>query len=269
MVKGLRVNKEKCTGCGTCANVCPTMDIKMDEKKTPQPVKPNQICCVCGHCVAACPTAAISFEDMTPEECTPFRREMLPTIEQVDTLLMSRRSIRNYQRKPVPREMIRSLIEIARYSPSGQNAQPVHWTVVYDRKDVKKYASMTIDWMKSIREDPAWTKRIHVETDIGNWESGKENITYEAPHLVMVHAEARWEEECKMAMTFFDLAAHSRGLGTCWMGLLNLAADIWEPLRSDLAYPEMHRSFGAMTLGYPKYNYSRIPLRKEPVITWK
>jgi nitroreductase len=245
------------------------MDIKLDERKIPQSAKPNETCIKCGHCVVACPTAAISFEDMTPEECTPFRRDMLPPIEQVDTLLKSRRSIRNYQSKPVPRETIQSLIEIARYSPSGQNAQPVHWTVVYDRKNVQRYAAMTIDWMKSIREDPAWTNRIHVENDISNWEKGKEIITFEAPHLVMVQAEARWEEECKIAMTFFDLAAHSRGLGSCWMGLLNLAANLWEPLRKDLAIPESFGSFGAMTLGYPRYNYPRIPSRREPVIVWK
>ena len=269
MVKGLKVDKAKCTGCGTCAAVCRTNEIKLDEKKIPQPVKPNEPCFMCGHCVVACPTAAISYSGMTPENCTPFKRNMMPTVEQVDVLLQSRRSISNYKNKTVPRETIQSLIEVSRYSPSGLNAQPVHWTVIYDRKDVQRYASMTIDWLKSVSKDPAWNKRIPIDTYVGNWEKGREVITYEAPHLVMVHAEGRWEEECKMAMTFFDLVAHSRGLGTCWMGLLNLAANIWEPLRRDLAYPEAHKSFGVMTLGYPKYNYFRIPTRKEPVITWK
>jgi nitroreductase/NAD-dependent dihydropyrimidine dehydrogenase PreA subunit len=269
MVKDLKVDNKRCTGCGTCVNICPTMELKLDEKKKPQALKLGETCFRCGHCIAACPTAAISIEDMTPENCAPFRREMLPPVEQVEILLKSRRSIRNYQPKQVPREIIKGLIEIARYSPSGLNAQPVQWTVIYNRSDVKRYATMTIDWLKSIREDPAWMKRLPIETYVGNWEKGLETITFEAPHLVVVHAEARWEEECKMALTFFDLAAHSRGLGTCWMGLFNLAANLWEPLKRDLAFPETHKSFGAMTLGYPKYNFLRVPPRKEPVITWK
>jgi len=85
----------------------------------------------------------------------------------------------------------------------------------------------------------------------------------------MTYAESRWEEECKMALTFFDLAAHSRGFGTCWMGLLNLAVGLWEPLRRDLSLPEGYKSFGVMTLGYPKYLYQRIPYRREAKVTWK
>jgi nitroreductase/NAD-dependent dihydropyrimidine dehydrogenase PreA subunit len=269
MVKGLRVNEEKCTGCGICAEVCRTNEIKLNDRGIPQPVRPNQTCFMCGHCVAVCPTSAISYEGMTPENCTPFQKDTLSSIEKVDTLLKSRRSISNYQNKSVPRDTIQNLIEVARYSPSGLNAQPVNWTVVYDRDDVQRYASMTIDWLRSVRNDPAWNTRIPIETYLGNWDNGREVVTYDAPHLVMVHAEGRWEEECKMAMTFFDLVAHSRGLGTCWMGLLNLAANIWEPLKKDLAYPETHKSFGVMTLGYPRYSYLRIPTRKEPVITWK
>lgn len=32
--------------------------------------------------------------------------------------------------------------------------------------------------------------------------------------------------------------------------------------------PEGNRPYGAMMLGRPKYDYSRIPLRKEPDIQW-
>jgi nitroreductase/NAD-dependent dihydropyrimidine dehydrogenase PreA subunit len=269
MVKGFKVDNKKCTSCGTCVKICPTMELELDEKKNPQPLKPKETCFKCGHCVAACPTAAISIEDLTPENCTPYTKEMLPSIDQVNTLLKSRRSTRMYQTKQVPKEIIQSLIEVARYSPSGLNAQPVQWTIIYNRSDVQRYAAMTIDWLKSIRDDPVWMKRIPIETYFGNWDRGLETITFEAPHIVVVHAEARWEEECKMALTFFDLAAHSRGLGSCWMGLFNLAANLWEPLKKDLGFPESHRALGAMTLGYPKYRFVRIPPRNEPVIVWK
>jgi len=70
-------------------------------------------------------------------------------------------------------------------------------------------------------------------------------------------------------MTFLDLAAHARKLGTCWMGLMNLAADLWAPFKSELALPEGMKSHGIMTLGYPKYTYHRIPTRREVRIQWR
>jgi hypothetical protein len=40
-------------------------------------------------------------------------------------------------------------------------------------------------------------------------------------------------------------------------------------LQETLALPEEHQSFGAMMVGYPKFEYQRIPMRKEAQITWR
>jgi hypothetical protein len=40
-------------------------------------------------------------------------------------------------------------------------------------------------------------------------------------------------------------------------------------LREAVNLPEGHQIFGAMMVGYPKYRYHRIPLRKEPKIAWQ
>ena len=52
---------ERCVGCGTCAKVCPTQNIAMQERR---PVW-NHRCHGCMACVAYCPTKAIQFR--TPE----------------------------------------------------------------------------------------------------------------------------------------------------------------------------------------------------------
>jgi len=270
MVKGLKVDEEKCVGCGTCAEVCPTQEITISEDKVPRALRPGEDCIKCGHCVITCPTAALSVGEMTPECCQPYESKEMPTTQQTDLLLRSRRSTRNFLDKPVTRETIQEIIDVARYSPSGINAQPVRWLVVQDREKAKKYASITIDWLRFISKDPAWLKRIPlVPRYVSDWDSGRDTILFGAPSLVIAYAESRWEEECKMAMTFLDLAAHSRGLGTCWMGLMNLSAGLWDPLKNELALPEGTKSFGIMILGYPKLNYLRIPFRREAQITWK
>jgi len=45
-------------------------------------------------------------------------------------LIQTRKSIRGYQQKPVPREVIEEIIEVAKWAPSSMNTQPWHVHVV-------------------------------------------------------------------------------------------------------------------------------------------
>ena len=53
----LNVNKEKCIGCGVCAEVCPKNYIGMTEERIP--IDAGLTCIACGHCVAVCPQSAL------------------------------------------------------------------------------------------------------------------------------------------------------------------------------------------------------------------
>ena len=50
------VNPDKCTGCGTCEEVCPSKAISMD--KNDKPVVNDTVCTDCGICVIDCPSEA-------------------------------------------------------------------------------------------------------------------------------------------------------------------------------------------------------------------
>ncbi|MBW2039441.1 MAG: nitroreductase family protein [Deltaproteobacteria bacterium] len=58
-------------------------------------------------------------------------------MDEILDLLKARRSIRHYQKKEVPREVIERLIEAARWAPSGANIQPWHFVAV-TREDLRK-----------------------------------------------------------------------------------------------------------------------------------
>eukprot|EP01036_Dinobryon_divergens_P014781 gene14781-19987_t len=45
-------------------------------------------------------------------------------------LIRARNSIRGYLDKPVPRDVIESIIEVAKWAPSSMNTQPWHVHVV-------------------------------------------------------------------------------------------------------------------------------------------
>jgi len=54
-----KIDEEKCTGCESCVDECPSEAISMVEEKA----KVDEDACVdCGACVDACPVEAISME---------------------------------------------------------------------------------------------------------------------------------------------------------------------------------------------------------------
>lgn len=54
------VDKEKCTGCETCVEVCPVEAIKVENEVA---VINEDECIDCGTCVAECPNEAISIPE--------------------------------------------------------------------------------------------------------------------------------------------------------------------------------------------------------------
>ena len=103
------VNTEVCTRCGLCVADCPTGLLVMTEDG---PKTGKGGCISCGHCVAVCPTLALD-SDLTPRaEQVDITKETKFTPEQAELFLRSRRSIRNYQNKPVPAELIRKVLNV-------------------------------------------------------------------------------------------------------------------------------------------------------------
>lgn len=271
----LIVDREGCNSCGICVLECPTRIIEMVEPGTlPSWVeRGDELCINCGHCVAVCPLAAIGLDTMKPENCAPIERELLPAADQAEHFLRSRRSIRAFKEKPVPREMLARLIDIARYAPSGHNSQPVQWLVIKDRNEGKRLAGLVIDWMRSMIEAaPKVAELWHFDLIVADWEKGEDVILRGAPHVIVAYAQKDLplaEQNCSIALAHLELAACSLGLGACWAGWFQAAATYYPPMTETLQLPEGHQSFGAMMIGYPRYRFSRIPLRNEPAIIWR
>jgi ferredoxin len=54
------VDKKKCTGCGTCVDICP---MEVFEMKNEKAVVSNDKCVGCNACAAQCPSEAIIIKD--------------------------------------------------------------------------------------------------------------------------------------------------------------------------------------------------------------
>ena len=132
---------------------------------------------------------------------------------------------------------------------------------------------LVADWQRTLlQEGTDYLLRIRMERLVKAWDQGIDRICRSAPHLIVAHGLAdlpATQSSCTIALTYLELAAISFGLGTCWAGYFNTAANSYPPLLNALALPQDHLPFGAMMIGYPKYNYQRLPLRNKPQITWR
>ncbi len=270
------VDPEKCKRDGICVAECPALllELKDDKEAVPVPIdEADEFCITCGHCVAVCPHGALSHRAMSPEQCPPVKKEWLLGKDHVEHFLRARRSIRTYKDKPVDKETLSKLIDIARYAPSGSNLQPVEWLVIHDGDEVQKLAGMVVDWMRyMIKEKPEVAEPMRMDRIVESWEDGVDRICRGAPHVIVTHAPKDLPpalSACTIALTYLDLAAPSFALGACWAGYFNYAATFWPPMIEALALPEGNISHGAMMVGYPKYKYHRLPLRNEAPITWR
>ena len=227
-------------------------------------------CFRCGHCVAACPSASLIHRDIPAEQCPPVEKELQITAAQGEQFLKSRRSIRVYRDKAVPRDVINHLIEIARYAPTGGNGQEVEWMVFDNQETLRQIEKLGLDWMRWTVEQRRSTVFNMAEMKKAQEKSMKE-LLRGAPTLVIAHAARNIRiasVDCVIALTYLELAAKSQGLGSCWAGLVDAMTSSFPPMQELLSLPPGQKAHGSVMLGYPNYHYTRIPQRNTPRIIW-
>jgi nitroreductase len=146
--------------------------------------------------------------------------------------LRTRRSIRSYLDKPVPDDLIEELLDIVRWAPSSSNNQPWRFVVV---RDPQKKASLrgglrdaVIPFSKHIEEAPAVF------------------VAWYTPSIVL----KKWQlSDVSNAVMYLLLAAHAKGLGTCWIGWFSE-----ERVKKTLNLPKKAVVVAVVTAGYPAEN---------------
>lgn len=149
-VPDIRIDAERCIGCGRCVRVCPSLLFKQTETGGRPVVVSPESCIGCSHCVAACPADALLHELFPRERIRRIDRSQLPSAEQLMLLLKSRRSNRDLTKKSVPAEFIDRILEAARYAPTASNLQQVGVTVVTDPGQLRRVIEYTLDFCRRI-----------------------------------------------------------------------------------------------------------------------
>lgn len=269
----ITVDPARCRRDGICAATCPLGLITMDGNGPVAVADAAQRCVECGHCVAVCPAGALTHRAMSPSQCAPIPGGWRLRPELVEALLKGRRSTRVYQSRPVDRDTLTRIIDLARYAPSGVNRQPVKWLVIHERKEIHRLLELAVDWMRAAVKD-----RLPLAGQFGlaglvtAWEAGRDLIGRNAPHLVVAYASRQDPTApgaCLIALSHLEIAALPFGVGTCWAGYFMMASSQSPAVQATLGLPEGHGPYGSMMIGYPKFSYHRIPLRKPADIAWR
>lgn len=183
--------------------------------------------------------------------------EMVRRAQDYYELMRTRRSVRDFSDKPVPREVIEICLKTAGTAPNGANLQPWQFVVVTDpqvKKAIREGAEAEEREFYQRRATPEWLEALaHLGTD------DQKPFLETAPCLIAIFAQSFGigqegqktrhyyvQESVGIASGMLIAAVHNAGL-VCLthtpspMGFLN---DI-------LKRPENERPFLLLVVGYP------------------
>lgn len=254
---------ELCNRCGRCVADCPAKILTLPADGPVQMVlEKSDRCYRCQHCLAICPHGAISILGRNPQASFPLAGN-LPSSQSVEVLMRGRRSNRSYKPENVPSEKIREMLEIANAAPTGRNCRGVRWTVIDDRS---KLAVFRDKLLNGIEESAAKGSLQPGRESFANfpraWKEEHIDILFRgAPHFVVTSTPrdvATPQVDGVIALSYFELLANTRGIGTVWDGLAYWAiTELVPEAREWLGIPEDHVIGYCMAFGLPKIPFLR------------
>lgn len=256
----IAIDSELCLRDGACVDACPARYLATGDDNLPVEVE-DRPCILCGHCVAVCPNGAFTHQELPAADFLPVVTDW-PAPATMDGLLNSRRSVREFEQKPVERATLEALLDVARRAPTASNSQRLHWVVISGPEKVRQIASAAVDCGRVAGFHPSL---------LAQWDAGYDFVLRSAPTLVIACAPEpyRWgKEDAAIALAFMELAAEARGLGVCWAGYLTRIAAENASLRQLLNLPAELTVRGGLMLGEGRFAYHRIPPRKPLSAHW-
>jgi len=165
------------------------------------------------------------------------------------TLLINRRSIRDFQNKEVPLSIIKEIIQESCLAPTATNGQPCQFIIIQNRDYIKKLSDESKkNLLSDLEKNP--------ESPIKDYEpylrDEQFNIFYNAPCLVFFIGPKEVDSldvDCALTVAYFMFSATSRGLGTCWIGLGACIRD--RNLLNEIRIPPDCRIVAPIIVGYP------------------
>lgn len=139
-------------------------------------------------------------------------------------LILSRRSIRRYENKDIPEEILQQILETGRQAPSAVNRQPIRFVIVNDH-----------DILKNLCDNLITRFVKYAPLAIVGCANTKSLLT------------GKWAVvDATIAMENMVISAWSLGIGSCWIGACNE-----KKVKELLKIPDEWKVVALLTFGYP------------------
>lgn len=261
----MKIDKERCVGCGKCVPDCVMQSIAVVDGKAAIVGG----CIECGHCAAICPAEAITNPEYDMADVEPRREGLVVDTGALLYTLKFRRSIRQYQPRPVEQEKLEKIVQAARYSATGSNCQGCHIAIV--QNEMSAFQTMMWDGIEAFLKEnegnlPKAAEVYPPVLEMFRKDPRNDRIIYGAPCAIVVAAESQWD--AGLASQNMELTALSQGLGTIYSGYLRGAVSINKELQQWLGIEGIPVQT-CMMLGYPAVDYFRSAPRKQANAVWR
>ncbi len=154
-------------------------------------------------------------------------------------LAKSRYSVRNFEPKKVPQEIIDKILAYGHIAPTGCNIQPQRILVLDSEENINKLKSCTrshfdapLAMLICYHKDEGWTRR------------------YDGAKSAPV--------DCAIVTTHLMLGAWELGIGSCWVMSFDPAA-----MRESYQIPEELEPVALLVMGYPSADSVPNPRHEE------
>lgn len=261
------INQEKCIGCGSCLKDCEAHALTLEDGKAVWTKK----CIQCGHCVAICPVQAVSIPEYDMDEVEEY--DPATFCVNPETFLHAvkfRRSIRNYENRPIEHEKLERILNAGRYTATAKNSQACRFILV--QKELEAFKELFWEEMPNLVAElkktlPLYGKifgrflRLHTE------DPSADNLFFNTTSLLLITAEDPLDGG--LAAANIENMAVAEGAGALYSGYLQRLLGLSRTLRTWLHIRDDEEITCVMLLGYPAVHYRRTAPRAEGHIEWR
>ncbi len=184
---------------------------------------------------------------------------MNPVIETI----LSRRSVRKYQSRPIPQSDRDLILKCGLYAPSAKNAQAWHLLAVEDPEVIGRIT-------KEVKEAILRAGVAHYQ---GLAKSPRYTVNFlNAPLFVIVSANpaatACPVEDCAVLVENMFIAAHALGIGSCWINQLGCVTNesLFREFLSEIGVPAENTVYASACFGYAEGEVAPASERKKGLV---
>ena len=206
----------------------------------------------------ACLVVDVSEREDNKQNVLPVGHVGVELVMDVFECIAARRSVRDYDARRIPRDVVEKILDAAVCAPSAMHVLPWKFIIMEDQEKLKDLDA---------RVKKAYGllgKAISVA-----FLKGK-TVFHNAPLVILIVCEksGQWfREDSALAAENAFLAARALGVGSCFIGMAHRLNDKEEDLQA-AGVPKGHRIFAALAFGYPRGEWPKGEKRSPKIVSW-